>query len=238
MTKAADRAYDAIRSRILAGEYPPGSHLKEEQIADDTGVSRTPVREALRRLSAEHLVKFVANRGAYVAHWSASDVDDIFQLRAMLEGYAAACAAQRITAEQIRILDDCADNIEQLSRHRSPENHLRMLELNQRFHTVIVDAAGSERLMVMLAWLVEVPMLLRTYEKFDHAQIARSNHHHREIIAALRARNGDLARKLMEIHILSAQMVFTLRTGQSPPARANASAPEAPATAPAPLPVA
>ena len=104
MSKAADRAYDWVRQRILSGEYPPGSHLKEERIAEDSEVSRTPVREALRRLSNEHFVKFVPNQGAFVATWENDDVEVIFELRAMLEGYAAQRAASRISEEQIREL--------------------------------------------------------------------------------------------------------------------------------------
>jgi DNA-binding GntR family transcriptional regulator len=208
VTKAVDKAYSAIRSRILSGYYAPGAHLKEESVAVDTGVSRTPVREALRRLSTEHLVKFISKRGAYVANWSATDVDDIFRLRAMLEGYAAARAAGRITDAQIAELVECADRIEALATRRTPENIRRMLEWNQRFHRIIIDAAASERLGVMLSWLVEVPMLLRTYDRFGDAELARSNHHHREIITALLHRDPDWARNVMETHIRAAHRTY------------------------------
>ena len=83
MSKAADLAYERIRQKIITGAYAAGAHLKEEQVAEDAGVSRTPVREALRRLDAEHLVKFVPNRGAYVASWSTHDIEEIFVLRGM-----------------------------------------------------------------------------------------------------------------------------------------------------------
>jgi len=215
MTRAADRAYATIRARILAGTYAPGAHLKEEQLADDTGVSRTPVREALRRLSAEHLVKFVSNRGAYVAHWSPSDVDDIFQLRLMLEGYAAWRAAPHISAEQIAILEHCAAAIEELTSGYSADKHMRMLEHNQRFHTTIVEAAASERLKVLLSWLVEVPMLLRTYEKFDEAELRRSNHHHRELISAFEHRDPEWARLVMQTHIRAAHRVYLSKNGRT-----------------------
>lgn len=209
MSKAADRAYNWMRQRIIAGEYPSGSHLREEHIAEQAGVSRTPVREALRRLNSEHLVEFVANRGAYVATWTTDDVDDIFKLRYMLEGYAAHRAATRISAQQIRALEHAASQLEKLTLRADGEaKFLKMTEYNQAFHKTIIEAAASERLKVLLAWLVEVPMLLRTYEKFDQYAIERSNRHHREIITALRSKDPDWAQKVMETHLHAAHRVF------------------------------
>ena len=78
MSKIADQAYQTIRDKIISGEYTAGSHLKEARIAEDTGASRTPVREALRRLNAEHLVRFEPNRGAYVNSWSLEDIEELY----------------------------------------------------------------------------------------------------------------------------------------------------------------
>jgi len=217
MSRAADKAYNWIRQRILAREYAAGAHLREEHIAEETGVSRTPVREALRRLSSEHLVQFVANRGAYVATWSTQDVDDIFKLRYMLEGYAANRAASRISPEQIERLEHYASELEALSRRPNSESKFaNMAEHNQSFHKTIIEAAASERLKVLLSWLVEVPMLLRTYERFDDSAIERSNRHHREIITALKAKDADWAQKVMETHLHAAHRVFLSQAGESP----------------------
>jgi len=224
MTRAADKAYERIRASILSGAYPPGSHLKEEQIAEETGVSRTPVREALRRLSSEQLVTFVSNRGAYVTSWSPADVAEVYELRSMLEGYAAARAATRITEAELDTLAQLAGAIEALSEERSAENHVRMLELNQQLHTTIIDAADSERLRVLLSWLVEMPMLLKTYEKFDDQEIARSNSHHRELIAAFRAADPDWARTVMETHLRAAYRVYASRAEAPKPRAARTEA--------------
>ena len=99
MSKAATKAYDAIRARILSGELAPGSHLKEEELAEFCGVSRTPLRDALRSLAADFYVSTVPNHGTFVSDWSVADIDDIFTLRGMLEGYAAQRAASRVTRE-------------------------------------------------------------------------------------------------------------------------------------------
>lgn len=211
MATATDRAYEWVRERILSGEYAAGSHLKEERIAEEADVSRTPVREALRRLSNEHFVKFVPNQGAFVATWREDDVEVIFELRAMLEGYAAQRAAGRITPAQIEELAHCADEIERLCRHHSVENHRRSLEFNQRFHGIVAEAAGSERMKRILSWLVEIPLILRTMDRYSNIDVDRSNHHHRELVEAFRSRDGSWARSVMESHLRAARQVYLSR---------------------------
>lgn len=209
MSKAAETAYEWVRNRILSGEFSPGTHLKEEGIADELNISRTPVREALRRLGNEHFVKFIPNRGASVVELVGDDVDDIFTLRVMLESYSAYRAATRITEDQIGELEYCADKIEELSRVHSRENHRRTIEFNHRFHTIIIEAASSERINKIISWLVEMPMLLKTIDKYSAADVERSNHHHRELISAFKARDGNWAKSVMESHIRAAHRIYT-----------------------------
>ena len=89
MGKAAETAYAVIRKRILAGDFSRGERLREEELAQIAGVSRTPIREALRRLDAEGLVEFLPNRGASVTAWTEQELDDLYAARALIEGYAA-----------------------------------------------------------------------------------------------------------------------------------------------------
>lgn len=215
MSKAADQAYQRIRSRIVSGEYPPGTHLKEELVAKDTGVSRTPVREALRRLHADHLVEFIANRGAYVASWDLDHIDDLFMLRALLEGYAANRAASRITAEQIDILETAVAEIDRVLPLHSAADRAAFIDANQRFHSTILAAANSDRLAKMISSLVEMPMLFRTLDTYDTDDLERSNHHHREIVDALKARDALWAQKVMETHLHAAhQIVVSKKTSR------------------------
>ncbi len=204
MIKAADLAYERIRQKIITGDYGAGAHLKEEQVAEDAGVSRTPVREALRRLDAEHLVKFVPNRGAYVASWSTHDIEEIFVLRAMFEGHAAYRAASRITSAAIAELERCADEIDAQLPGQNERQRLNILAANQRFHAIVLDAAHSERLTKALAWLVEIPIILRTFERYSERDIVRSNQHHREMIDAFRARDARWAQNVMDTHLRAA----------------------------------
>lgn len=216
MAKATDKAYEWVRERILSGVYAAGSHLREERIAEEARVSRTPVREALRRLSNEHFLKFVPNQGAFVATWRDDDVEVIFELRAMLEGYAAQRAADRISPGQVEELERCANEIERLCQHPGPENHRHRLEFNQRFHAVISEAAGSERMQRMLSWLIEIPLILRTMDRYSDLDVERSNHHHRELIEAFRAQDGNWARSVMESHLRSARQVYLSRGEKEP----------------------
>lgn len=209
MTKAVDKAYERIRRRILSGEYAPGMHLKEEHIAEDTGVSRTPVREALRRLGAEQWVRFVSNRGAYVADWSTDDLDDVFRLRIMLEGYAGYRAATRIGDEAIRQLEVCATQLESLDDERGADDaRRRMLELTHRFHSLVVEAADSARLSMMLTWLLEIPLVLQRHERVARVDTALCHRHLRDVILALRARDPLAAQRTLEAHLHEARSLY------------------------------
>src|SRR3712207_4280762 len=99
MAGAVEKAYTAIRERIITGDYAPSARITEQEISDTAGVSRTPAREALRRLQAEGFVRVVPNQGAIVTDWTEADIEEIFELRAMLEPYGAYRAAARITAK-------------------------------------------------------------------------------------------------------------------------------------------
>jgi DNA-binding GntR family transcriptional regulator len=197
-----------IREQILSGRYAAGSHLKEERIAEEAEVSRTPVREALRRLSTEHMVKFVPNQGAFVIAWEDDEVDGIFDIRIMLEGYSAYRAASRIDAEDIKEMESCADEIEKLCERHNKENHRKTIEYNHRLHSIIVEAAGSEHLRQLLVSLVEIPMLLKTIDRYSNKDVERSNHHHRELIEAFKAGDGDWAKNVMESHLRAGHRIY------------------------------
>lgn len=206
--KAVDRAYRAIRADILAGVHPPHSHLKEEELAEKTGVSRTPVREALRRLATEHLVRFVANQGATVADWTSDDVIQIFELRALLEGYTARRAARHISAARIAELSRLAGRMETIAGQSTDKRDMAAItRLNHAFHNIIKEAAASEYLDRMLSWIIEIPVMLRTFTYYSESDLARSMAHHREIIAALAAADEEWSEAVMRAHIHAARAV-------------------------------
>lgn len=200
MSRAADHAYAHIRNEILSGALGPGEQVREEHLAEACGVSRTPVREALRRLEAEHLVRRSDSQRTFVADWSFDEVAEGFVLRAMLEGHAAARAATRI--------DDAA--IDRLAGHnRAIERAMRLpafdisafLDQNRLFHALVLEAAASERLAGLLGGIVEQPIVLRTARQYDRDQVLRSLAEHDELVLAFRRRDPDWARAVMTAHI-------------------------------------
>lgn len=204
MSKASQKAFTAIRGKILSGEFPPGSHLKEEELAEVCGVSRTPIRDALRALAGEDYVKIVPNHGTYVSQWSSSDIEDIFALRAMLEGYASRRAAERGAMDLGEKLEACCDRIDaMLARDGKPDTELFLRE-NRLFHDLLTEAAESDKLRQLISRLVEQPVVARTAILFGPDDIRRSNAQHREIVAAIRAGNGEWAESVMKSHILAA----------------------------------
>jgi DNA-binding GntR family transcriptional regulator len=210
MAKAVDKAYQTVRERIVRGVYPAASRITEQEVAAVAGVSRTPVREALRKLHAEGLLEFVPHQGAIVTDWTSEDRDDVFELRALLESYGAARAARRMTAAGVAELRQLAEDQyhETLSR---TEGYLeRVHALNSLFHRRIQEFAGSSRLVGVLASLIEGPMMMKTFTTYQDEDLIRSASHHLEIVRALEARDGDWAASLMRSHILGARGALRL----------------------------
>jgi len=208
MAAAVEKAYAAIREGILAGTYPAGSHLKAEDLAVAIGVSRTPVRESLRRLHAEGLVDFVANRGAYVLSWDKSDVEEVFGLRLVLESFGAELAAERRSPEQLAQLRRLADRMTAAARERPPHYLETIAELNTEFHKLVHAASGIKRLPPILMSVIQIPLTMRTFNRYSDEDLERSMAHHREIVAAFEVRDSRWAGAVMRSHIEAAHHVF------------------------------
>lgn len=209
MSTASHRAYAEIRRRIFAGEYPAGVRLREDELSSSIGVSRTPIREALRRLDAEGIVVNVPNRGAHVASWTDAELTDIFELRALLEGYAAGRAATRLTSAELDRLDTLSDEMDSLlDKLPSEQHYARITQLNSEFHQLIIGAAGSPLLRSLTTSTVQVPLMHRTFRRYSRRALERSFGHHRELVEACRARNAAWAELIMRSHILAARHSF------------------------------
>ncbi len=206
VSTASARAYDFIRAAILQGRFPPGMRLKEEELTALCGLSRTPVREALRRLSIEGLVFSSPHHGSQVARMSEAELAEIYALRAMLEAHAAGRAAERITPAQLIRLRVLAAEMEAvIGEGRSgDELNARFTPANSEFHQIIIEAADSPRLATMGSLVVETPLIFRTLARYSREELQRSMNHHRELIAALEKRDADWARSVMRSHILAA----------------------------------
>lgn len=208
MSKAADQAYDYIRKAIVAGELAPGSSLREENLAHVVGVSRTPVRDALRRLESEQLVRRTESKRSYVADWSLDDVEEGFKLRSMLECHAASRAAKNIQSNALTNLERINDDIGRAVRGDIPDPEA-FTSLNRSFHSIIIDAAMSERLARLLTGLVAQPVVLRTAARYDRAQLEQSVHEHSELIKAFQRRDSSWAESIMAAHIRRAYHAYS-----------------------------
>jgi DNA-binding GntR family transcriptional regulator len=205
MPRAVDTAYRKIRRAIITGELVAGDKLQEARLAEMIGVSRTPIREALNRLSNEGLVVTERYRKSYVAHFTSKDVTEIFRLRATLEGYAAGRAASRISLEDISRLEELELKMEQTFAQMGWHQHLESFDqLNNEFHTIIVHAADTPRVERILASSLELPAsIFNKYVEPVEDRTKRTHLQHREIIAALKMRNELWAEAQMSAHLLS-----------------------------------
>jgi len=212
--KASTVATELIRKAILNGDLEPGRRLKEEQLAQDLGISRTPVREALLVLDAEGLIVAEPNRGATVRAYDAHDLEEIYELRALLEGYAAKRAAALIDDDELEVLEQSSQRFVALE---AGEEHVsELVEENLLFHGTILDAARSERLAFMTRKAIELPLVHKSYHWYSKEQKQSSEHYHRQIVKALRTRDGELAELLMKAHVLEARDFLISQVADEP----------------------
>jgi len=213
---AAERAYDRILQGIAGGTYTAGERLREEELSAVLGMSRTPVREALRRLGAEGMIEFHTNRGAQVTSWSDAELNEIFDLRALLESFAAGRAATRMEAEDVARLDSLATAMEKAAEGKGRARLDRIAQLNNEFHLVLLTCSGSPQLVSLTGAIVHVPLVQRTFERYSTDDLRRSMLQHRELVDACRARDGGWAEAVMRSHVLSARHIFDGRDGHHP----------------------
>lgn len=214
MQKGKDRAYTVLRQRILRGHYEPGTQLKEEPLAGEFGISRTPLRSALRRLVEDGLATADAGQGIRVAEWSEPDIEETFQLRMLLEPYAASLAAVRgggALAGELRASNEAmADAI----RIGGPESVARIQDANRSFHRALLAHCGSPRLRAMLETMIDMPIIVRSFDLYTAHDLEQSRHQHDDLVLAVEARDGELARQVMQMHMRTSYLRFMRRRSE------------------------
>ena len=214
--RAAETAYRGLRALIVNGGFPAGAHLREELIASQLGVSRTPVREAIRRLEAEGWVRIVPNQGAYVCEWSHHDVEEVFALRAMLEGHAAEWAARNASPAQIDELSQLSHDASAVLPAKDMDDIERIAAFNDRFHKLVLEASDQRRTASAVIHLVELPISLRNFHQFTATELERSISQHRAIVDAIAARDSAWAGAVMRAHVLGGKALFLERLENAP----------------------
>lgn len=204
MAKAVDVAYRAIREGILSGQYAQGSHITAQQLAGASGLSRTPVREAMRRLHSEGLIRFIPNRGAFVSSWTEDEIQQVYELRILLESFAAQEAAKRVSQEQVDRLRTLAIEMRDFVTEEVVD-FTAVARVNDEFHKLVLEACGNVRLRDLLAAIVEVPLQLNTFRRYSLEQLKRSAAQHLEMVSAFETADPEWARSIMTAHIRSAR---------------------------------
>ena len=198
---------EVIRQAIVEGRLAPGTRLKEEELARELGTSRTPVREALLVLQAEGLVDAARNRGATVRVHDAEDLDDMYRLRALLEGYAARTAAAHASESLVRELWTSCERFEDV-----PDGDIHALvKENLVFHNAILDAAGSARVARMVRTVIELPLVYKSYIWYSPEQRRISSHYHRQIARAVEMHDAERAELVMKEHVFEARDLLVAR---------------------------
>jgi DNA-binding GntR family transcriptional regulator len=222
-----DRLAGAIQTRVLSGDVPVGTRLRQETLAEEFGVSRTPVREALRKLQATGLVELLPNRGAVVRGPSAREIREAYEVRAELEGLAAELAAGRISDRDLLRLREAQalfrKSVETLiarrARRRAPwKDESVWVRANDLFHQAILDAAGNDRLSDTIADLHRsFPRDLTWTALSQSSRLLEENvEQHEAVLEAIEQRDSAEARRRMIEHIRSAGELVTLHFEQAP----------------------
>lgn len=196
------KVFQKIREDILKGIYKEHDELREITIGEELGVSRTPVREALRQLELEGLVTIVPNKGAYVTGITHEDVHDIYKIRSMLEGLCARWATEHITEEQIEELEEIILLSEFHLKKNGREQAEQVSELDGKFHKVLYQASNSRILEHVLSDFHKYVQMARTMSVGAKDRAGRSIEEHRAILEAIRRKDADRAEKLANEHIM------------------------------------
>jgi len=191
---------ERLRQRIFAHELTPGTWIDEQKLAEQYGISRTPLREALKVLASEGLVELKPRRGCYVTEISPQDLDDIFPLMAMLEGRCASEAVSRAGPEDIGTLREIHERLEQSAREGKID---AFFEANQEFHRKIQELSGNRWLLSVIQDLRKVLKLSRLHSLSLEGRLQQSLEEHRTIMAAMEAGNPAAAENIMHDHLLS-----------------------------------
>lgn len=196
----SSRVFHRIREDILSGKYLADEELKEKAIGEELGVSRTPVREALRQLELEGLITIIPNKGAYVVGISQKDIQDIYEIRCYLEGLCAKWAAKHITKEQ---LDELEENIFLSDFHAGKGNAEQVVELDNKFHEILYEASESKELRHVLSDFHHYVQRVRMLTLAVNTRAMESNEEHRRIVEALKEHDATKAEKYASQHIMS-----------------------------------
>ncbi len=195
------RVFHRLREDILSGKYEENEELREVAIGEEMGVSRTPVREALRQLELEGLIQIIPNKGAYVTGITEKDVKDIYMIRSLLEGLCARWATENISKEQ---MEEMEENVYLAKFHAEKGHWEQLAELDNRFHDIMYEACNSKMLEHQLKDFHQYVLRVRKKTLSSAVRGKKSNEEHEMIMEAIKAGNAELAEQLAHQHMINA----------------------------------
>lgn len=194
--------FNSIRGAIISGVLKPGERLMEVQLAEKMGVSRTPIREAIRKLELEGLVVMIPRKGAYVADLSIKNITDVLEVRAALEGLASGLAALRMTEEEIKELESIARHFEHAMNSNDVDD---IIQTDIEFHEKILKSTRNEKLLQLTNSLMEQVQRFRVMYLNKAIKSTFLIKEHYKIVDAISKRNREKAENMARIHIQNAE---------------------------------
>ena len=204
-----DLVYLELKHKILTGEIVSQTRLMEIDLSEKMNVSRTPIREAIKKLSDDGLVKIVPRRGAYVANISIKDMLDVFEVREDMEGFAAKLAAERINDDQKKELRKIAADYD--AALKTAKDKSEIIELDEKFHNYIVACCGNDTLSDLVKYVQELSLRFRYLYYNDYTLYEATAEQHHRIINAICSGKAEDARKEADAHVKALkEFVFEL----------------------------
>jgi DNA-binding GntR family transcriptional regulator len=194
-----EKTYEHLKTSIFSGRFTPGERLTEEHLAEELGVSRTPVREALHKLEQDGLIEPLESRGFCIPRDSEEEIEDLFELRTVLEGYTLKIICERITEEQIVMLEGIVNKADDALRRKRIEE---VFHLNTQFHDTLHSLVADKRRFHGL--IVNMRKYVLRYRKDTLQYLGaakRASDGHRQILLSLKLKDPDLCERVMRVHI-------------------------------------
>jgi len=196
---------ETLREAIVSGTLRPGERLMEIQLAEELGVSRTPVREAIRKLELEGFVVMIPRRGTYVADLSIKDINEVFEIRTALDVLAAGLAVERITEDELEQLERLLVEIGELIEGDDID---KIVEVDSQFHDVLYRASRNDRLVGIINNLREQFTRFRSISIQYPGRMQKSVEEHRRLVEAIASRDTDLAQQLAREHMENSEQTL------------------------------
>lgn len=191
---------ELIKEMIESGKLRLGQKIEEITLAESFGVSRTPIREALRILNNQGVVNLVPHKGAFVRQFNIKEIEDMFQVMSILEGMCAELAADKMTPADFKKVEKLHKDLE---RHYKANNHKAYNEINSKLHSLIQEIAGNAAINEVIAGLRQKVLLFRFRQLYEPERFKKSIQEHRKLLYALEKRNSKKAKEVMKAHLLA-----------------------------------